>query len=346
MTTVVVLGTGEMGSRVCRLLKRWAPGVVIVGVNRRGTGPRDSDVRAANVLDPKSLRPVLAGATLAVNAVGPYDWDPAPLVAACVEARCHYADLAEDLSFLARVERTARTVGAHEAAVTLVPGCSTVPGLVQVLASGWGDRRDVAQLSAWLSLGSRNPPSRGLLAGMLRPIGRPMPEGGRAFRRLERFDLNDGRRLVFGSVPAPFPSPGVRVGGRSLPLRFRVGFDRRLLNRTLSALAPWIGRLRERSVPRLAAAAVPLARLAWPFGTTRGALAVVAEDAEGRERARVEVRAHANGLDVPALPPVWLARSLRAKRPIPPGVVALDDIVCRTEAIDWLREAGYEVVES
>jgi hypothetical protein len=85
---------------------------------------------------------------------------------------------------------------------------------------------DVTSLSAWLSLGSANPPSRGLVTTLLAPLGRPAPAGGRWFTQLVTAEASDGRRLRFGSWPAPVPKAGLRIGARRLPLRFYVGFDR------------------------------------------------------------------------------------------------------------------------
>lgn len=345
MTTVAVLGaTGELGARVCRLLQRWVPGVMVVGANRTGSGHTDFPVRRADVRDAGSLAALLRDADLVVNAVGPYGYDPDPLVSACVSSRCHYADLAEDLPFLARLERAARARGAAAAGVTLVPGCSTVPGLVQLLAGRWRGRDDVAAVDAWLSMGSRNPVSRGLLTGLLRPLGRKGASGARAFTRLSYRRMGDGRRLGFGLYPAPFPRSGLRLGARRVPVTFRVGFDRAWLNRALALGARGLGRLPERAVDRLAPALLPLARLARPLGTPYGVLAVVARDAAGRELGSVEIRARAAGLDVPAAPPVWLARALRAGGRLPAvGVVGLDRVVPLEAALAWFREAGYEV---
>jgi hypothetical protein len=323
----------------------------VIGANRSGTGHRDFPVRAVDVADGAALRDLLTGADLVVNAVGPYRYDPEPLVAACIDARCHYADLAEDLSFLARVERVARTLEARKAGVTLLPGCSAVPGLVQVLASRLRGAGAVERVTAWLSLGSRNPVSRGLLSSLLAPIGRPIQRGGdsadrrRAFTRIEHLEMSDGTRPSFGPYPAPFLSAGIRVGERRVPVRFRVGFDRAFLNRAVALAAPLLGRLSPAFLERLTPLLLPLARTVRPLGTLRGVLAVVAEDARGEELDRIEVRARLAGLDVPAMPPVWVARLLAAKGTLPAaGVLGLDRVVSLEDAISWLTEAGYQVV--
>jgi hypothetical protein len=346
VTTVLVVGaTGELGQRVCRLLQRWTPAVRVVGANRSGRGHPDFPVQRVDVGDERSLAPALADVALVVNAVGPYVYEPAPLVRACVRARAHLVDLADQLPWFAAVAEAASRAGAGAAGVTLVPGCSTVPGLVALLAQRWAARDDVASLSALLSLGSANPPTRALLAALLAPLGRRRPGGGRWFTRLVAAESGDGRRLLGGRWPAPVPPSGIRVGTRRVPLAFHVGFDRAWLTRALRLAAPLLGRVPERSVPGVAAALLPVARALRLTGTARGALLLRAEGRGGAEVARVEVAALANGLDVPAAPVVWVVESLLAGGLARGGVLGLEDVVEPAAALGWLRAAGYEVRE-
>jgi hypothetical protein len=346
VTRVLVLGaTGELGQRVCRLIQRWLPTAQLMGANRSGRGHPDFPVQPTDIASEIALAPHVAAADLVINAVGPYHYSPAPVVRACVQGRCHYADLAEDRRFVRAVTATARAAGAKNAGIAVVPGASTVPGLVELLASRWAERSDVAGVRALLSLGSRNPASRGLLSGLLAPLGRPRPEGGRWFERLHRWRTGDGRSLRFGSYPAPFDD-GLALGSRRVPAAFYMGFDRALLTRTLQLAAPMLGRAPESAIPRMAAAALPLARLLAPLGSTRGVLAVVAESADGEELARVEVHAVANGLDIPAAPPLWIAQRLAAGGIQEGGARSLAGVVSRQEAELWLTGAGYTIRES
>jgi len=344
VTCVVVLGaSGEMGARVVRLLQAQLPDVRVVEASRRG-GRAGHPMRAVDVHDLQSLQVLLAEADLVVNAVGPFSYDPAALLTAAIDARCHYADLAEAPEFVERVRSVAAHCGAVEAGVAVISGCSTLPGLVQLLAGRWSGRDDVAQVGAWLSLGSRNPVSRGLLLGMLQPPGRIAPGGQRWFREGGEATTQDGRRLRFGSYPAPF-GDGVALGERRVPLHFHMGFDRACLTGLLALAAPLLGRLPRQALPPVATALRVAARAARPLGSRRGVLILVAEDEQGAERARVELHADTNGLDVPAAPPVWVARCIAQGAP-PAGLVSLDAVVPRHTAELWLRESGFRIVES
>lgn len=346
MTTVLVVGaTGELGQRICRLLRRWTPSVRVVGANRSGRGHPDFPVRRVDVRDERSLAPALRDVALVVNAVGPYLYDPAPLVRACVRARAHLTDLAEDLAWFAAVAEAASRCGAARAGVAIVPGCSTLPGLVALLAQRWAARSEVAALSALLSLGSANPPSRGLLAGLLAPLGRPIPGGARCFTQLVSAETRDGRRLTAGNWPAPVPRAGLRLGTRRVPLRFHAGFDRRFLTYALRLAAPWLGRLPAAWISPLAAVLLPFAHALRWLGTPHGVLLLRVHDRQGAERERLEICARANGLDIPAAPVVWLVESLLAGGLEGGGVRGLEDVVTPAAAIGWLREAGYEVRE-
>ncbi len=337
MKTLVVLGApGTMGRRVVALARRELEGVEVLAASRRGTAVGDARGLALDLHDRAGLERALArGDCTVVNTVGPFDYDPTPLVSACVASGSHYVDLAETPAFLAAVARAAREAGAAERGVVLVPGASTTPGLVELLAQAWAERPEVTGVDAWLSLGSRNPLGTGMLLGLLRPLGRDDDAGARWFRGTVTRPGGDGRR--YGRYPAGFPAEGLRLGPRSVPVRFFVGFDRALLVRGLSAAAPALAALPDRALARVARVALPAARAVSRLGTPRGSLVLEALGAPG---ARVEVVAEREGLDVPAAPALWVASTLQRGHVRARGCVALRDVVPLAEAAARLRGAG------
>jgi hypothetical protein len=339
VTTVVVLGaTGAMGRRVCRLLKRFAPTAFLIGASRSGTGHPEFPVRRADVADRASLRALLRDADLVVNAVGPYRYDPAPLVEACIATRCHYADLADELGYLAALERQARARGAARAGVALVAGCTALPGLVQVLASRWWARAEVVRVGAGLSEGIARAARAERAAERLAPFGRRGREGSRWLARSALAETRDGRSP---RSALPFPAKGMRLGARRVAVHARLGLERPGLRRALGLATRALGTLPVRVVGRAPSALAPLER---SLASARDMLVVVAEDARGRELERVEVHARAGALDVPALPAVWVARRLVELRRLPgTGLLGLDRVVPFERAVAWLRDAGCEV---
>jgi len=353
---VAILGaTGELGGRAAALLQRWLPEAELRCASRRGRWRRGApgSLRALSLqrihrADEAALAEFLRGAALLVNAAGPYHWDPAPVVRACVAARCHYADLAESEAFAARVRRAAREANAAQAGIALLPGCSTAPGLLELLAQRWRERGDIAALDAFLAIGSRNPPSRGLLAGLLAPLGRPISgsdsnSGGRCFAKLVAARARGGVRLLCGNYPAALPEGALHFGARRVPLRFHIGFDRAWIARALHCIAPLLDALPQRGISRLAKWLLPLAKLARYFGTHRGILLLIARDAAGAEQERLEIRALQAGLDIPAAPPLWVAQQLARQAPRATGIVRLADVVPADAALHWLAAAGYEI---
>lgn len=346
MTRVAVLGaTGEMGGRVARLLRRWIPSVQVVGANRSGRGHPDFPVRAVAYGDEAGLVHLARGAEMLVNCVGPFSHDPVPIVKACVQNECHYVDLAEVPDYVNRARNAAKVFDARKRGVVVASGCSTVPGLTQLLATRWRERREVVSVDAYLAMASRSPGTRALLTGLLTPLGRRGPDG-RWYTKTVRVETSTGRRIRSGRFPAAFPETGIRIGQRRVPFRFHMGFDRAWITRVLSFFAPVIGYTPRSWIPGMAAAMLPVARMASWVGTSRGLLVQIARDVRGDELARVEIAASANALDIPAAPALWLAHRLARTGSLPaPGAVDLDQLIAWEDAQAWFRGAGYEVVE-
>jgi hypothetical protein len=341
--SVLVIGAGgTLGRRVRRLLEAGLPGTRVVPASRRGPAALGADARAVDVRDGVSLAAALRGIGLVVNAVGPYRYDPTPLVAACIGARAHCLDLSEDPAYFAALRDAADRGNAAAAGVAFVPGCSTTPGLVELFAESFASVPNVAVVDAWLSLGSKNPASAALVEGLLRPLGRPRPDGGRWYDTVVWRQV-DGRSLAFGRYPSGLPVERVRVGDWMVPLRFHAGFDRPLLARVLQRAAPVLGAVGDGRIAGLSRAARLGVALLAPFGGARGALRVEALDPKGRVVGEVEAVAVRDGLDVPAAPPLWAARSLAA-RPRG-GVLRLADLVTRAEAMAGLAALGCAVSE-
>ena len=152
-----------------------------------------------------------------------------------------------------------------------------------------------------------------------------------------RLPASDGRRLRFGSYPAPFAGGTIALGARRVPARFFFGFDRALPTALFRLAMNGLRHRSELQIVRLARFLLPVARgMRW-LGTTRGLLAVVAEDAVGREIARVELAANERGLDVPAAPPTWVAARLARGGALPGGARELCEVIGPEDVLSWVR---------
>jgi short subunit dehydrogenase-like uncharacterized protein len=63
-----------------------------------------ASVVIARLEEPATLRDALADVAVVINAMGPYAYDPAPLLDASAAAGTHYIDLASEPEFLAAVQ--------------------------------------------------------------------------------------------------------------------------------------------------------------------------------------------------------------------------------------------------
>lgn len=327
MKTLLVLGaTGVMGQRIVRLARRLLPDVRCVGGSRRAI----TDVNAI------------------INAVGPFDYDPTTLVTSCFEAGCHYVDIAETPEFIVAVEQTAKELAdKHDAAQrppSVLSGCSTVPGLIQVFAQHWAGHEDVHHLRILLSLGSANPISPTLLFSLLRPLGQKTPDGATYFGELIRKSFPDTATRLYGRYPSPFEVNGIRIDDRWLSTQFYAGMDRAIYTYALWLVAKFLPRLSAPQLMRLCRFAIPLITIARWFGTTEGILSTEAHGDANQIVDEIQVRAQQEGLNVPALPSVWAARKLLEEdKLLPSGPISLDQLFTPQQVMEWLQQEGYVV---
>jgi hypothetical protein len=342
MPRILIAGaTGVMGRRLVALGRRLLPHVEVLGGSRRGR----EGARALDVRDAASVRSAVAGVGVVINAVGPFEYDPEPLLAGCVGAGCHYVDLAETPAFIAAVQHAARDVHAARAGVCVLSGCSTVPGLVQVLAQRWAGREDVRRVRVLLSMGSANPVSATLLYSLLRPLGTRAPNGSRYFSRLVRKDFCGTSSRLYGLYPSAFDRDGLRLGRRTVPATFHAGMDRSAYALVLWLAAKALPWLPDGYLWALCRGVQPVMPPVRRLGGTLGILALEAYAEGDRLLETVEVRAHREGLNVPALPAVWAARRLlEPAADVPRGPLGLDQLFTPQQAATWLAEEGYEVL--
>jgi hypothetical protein len=186
-----------------------------------------------------------------------------------------------------------------------------------------------------LSMGTRHPPSRGLVYSLLRPLGRPLPSepGTRAFGTLTARTLTTGVRRRYGR----FPCSDLGLG---CPARFWSGFDRALLVWALRLAARVLPLVSDRALTRLCGPLAWLGGLARFFGSEPGSLRLERHSQRGLVGV-MEIHAPTRGLDVPALPAVWAASRLvgqaRSK------ARALGDVVPAQPQREALVAAGYRV---
>lgn len=343
---MLVLGAGGvMGRLIVALLQEdHHHDIEVISASRRPPEGGQAPHRRLDLAEPDSYAGALEEIDVLIHAAGPFHHDPLPLVRACLDNAVHYVDIAEDLDFIARVEEAAR---AHPAApVAVVPGCSTVPGLVALLSQRFKTLDALSSIAVFLNLGSRNPVSEGLLGGLLAPLGRPVGGDGRCFRRLCHRLHDDGVKRYYGAYPIPFRG-GVNVAEQLVPVRFFTGFDRYYINAALRGASFVLPLLSRRQLAWLVRRLLPMAGFFQRFGAEEGHLVVEGRNAAGQSLAVLEVIARKDGLRLPAAPAVWAATRLAAvEEGAVSGLRSLEALMSAAEAVQWIRGHGYEAHDS
>lgn len=347
-----------MGQRIVRLLQAHIPDAKIIGGNRHPSATAAIPTRHINYADETTFASGLTGIDILIHAAGPFQHNPVPLVRACIERRIHYIDIAESLEFINQVCATAATF--TDCPITLVPGCSTVPGLVDCLINSFtpiqlinhsGGLPRIAHIDIRLSLGSANPLSTGLLFSLLRPLGQLSGSAERKpwFRQLSTFTHMDGRIRQYGNYPVPLSNPIV-LHNRSVGISFATGFDFMAINVLLSLASFILPHLSDRILYTLCQLILPPMNLIWGnlfklIGSAEGRLTLVACDLAHFPVEQIELKATANGLDIPAITAVWAAQKIVTHDPLSGssirGCVGLEQLISGNEVIQRLTQEGY-----
>src|SRR5262249_20477301 len=178
-------GYGTFGAQVAAELAAWDLPVTIAGRSRaraeelaRSLGPQH---RAGEVdlKDAASCRQALAGHAVAVNCAGSLVEMGSPLLDACLETGCHYADIAVERPHTAWVR--AHHERFRERGLAAVYGCSSLPAISGALAlhaaAGRPDKPWRARVT--LFIGNDNPKGRNAIASLVQILGKSIqaPQG-------------------------------------------------------------------------------------------------------------------------------------------------------------------------
>ncbi len=117
MKVLVFGGAGHFGGRICRRLARF-PAIEVIAPSRS-----DLDIRSPTLA--ATLRDT--GADVVVHTAGPYQGQDYTVARACIDAACHYVDLADGRDFVGNFSTL--DADAKAAGVTLICGASTLPGI-------------------------------------------------------------------------------------------------------------------------------------------------------------------------------------------------------------------------
>lgn len=351
MSRIVVLGGyGVFGSHVARELAAGGFNITIAGRDgdradrfARKLGPTHRGI-SADVNRAADVRNALQGTTVAVHSAGPFCAHQTSVLEACLDASCHYVDLADDRGYCQRV----REFGSRYAAKELVAvyGCSSLPGISGALAVRANASRSDTPYRARVTLfiGNNNVKGLAAVASLVNGLGRPIaaPQGEvRGFRDREvvPLPLPFGERAVFNFSSPDYDLMPELIGVRSVSVK--VGFELRLATYAFAAMA----RLPISFGRRTAKLLDWSGGLVSGFGTSGGAVMTELFYADGTIN-RATAFAGSYGQRMAALPAVFVAQWLAQGQSNRSGVATAYDLLGPENLLNDLAAAGYEIIDS
>jgi hypothetical protein len=345
---VIFGGYGTFGALVAAELARRGISLLIAGRDggkaeafARRLGPAHRGC-AADLLEPDACRAPLRGQTVAVNCAGPFSAQGPALLELCLEAGCHYVDIADDRGYVARVRRHSKEFARRGLAA--VYGCSSLPAISGALAlrarAGVAEVPERARVT--LFIGNRNPKGRAAVASLVQGLGRPIPAPQgvvKGFRDREVVPLPApfGRRTVFNFESPEYDLfPGL-LGVSAVSVK--VGFELWPVTYALAFLA-MLGANHGASTVALLSG---LGRCLPAWGSSGGVVMAELFSASGAVR-RAALLAREGGQRMAALPCVQVALALLGTGPPAAcGAMTAYEVLGAQALLEHLVHAGFEL---
>ncbi|UUX51869.1 saccharopine dehydrogenase NADP-binding domain-containing protein [Nisaea acidiphila] len=356
-TRVLVLGGyGTFGSFICRNLSE-DEGLTVIVAGRSLEKARDlaeslpaAEAEQIDVTEP--LGPVLARIRpdIVIHTSGPFQGQSYAVAEACIEAGCHYIDLADGRDFvtgIGRLDGVAKAKG-----VTVVSGASSVPCLTSTIADHYRSRFScLTRLDYAIATAQRTGRGLATTTAILGYVGRPFTtliDGSRrtvhGWQGLTARRYGDLGTRLLGYCDIPdlelFPEryPDLRT------IRFRAGLEVPFSHLGLWGLS-WLVRFGlVRSLVPLAPLLLKASNLFDRFGSDASAfhMTMSGTDEAGAETSlTLELVARSgDGPNIPCIPSILLARklavkSLGASGAMPcVGLIALEEYLAALAPLD------------
>lgn len=328
-TIVILGGYGVFGRHIAdQLAKDGAARVVVAGRDvNKGQACAETigaEFARCDARDRDSLRGVLSGADLVVNAAGPFQDSEYLAAQACIDQRCHYIDIGDGRNYVSGIRALHERAAAQ--GVFVCAGASTSPAVSSAaVAELQPNFQRIKTIKVALTAGNKNQAGVSTIASILSYAGRPV----RVWQDRRWQTIPGWGAGEFLDFPAPVGRRRAQVcdmpdlelfpehfGADSVV--FKAGVELTLFNYAFAALA---NLRRARPSLDLARLAVPLTRMSGLFktlGTWHGGLAVWATGDDGLERS-IALVARRNGPRVASAAAVLLARKIIAGHAPDPG---------------------------
>lgn len=239
-------GYGVFGSQIAREFARGGIPLTIAGRDGAkaakcaaacGAGARGVSL---DVRDKAACLRAFEGHAAVVHCAGPFSDQGTAVLESCIESRCHYADIADDRVYAAKV----RAFDARFRAAGLVAayGCSSLPGISGALARRLRDQspEPPARVRVTLFIGNKNAKGEAAVRSVFRILGKDIraPQGPiLGFGDPETVALPPpwGRRSVNNFESPEYDLFPELFGARSVTVK--LGFELGAVRRGLALLA-------------------------------------------------------------------------------------------------------------
>jgi len=339
MQKVLVIGaTGVIGQRIVKLAERLLTNTEIIKACRK-IPKQDSSFRQVDIFNQESLEKALAGINVVINTVGPFEYNPELLLNACFKANCHYIDIAETANFIAKVKNIAFKNSSY-----IVTGCSTVPALIETIAQSWKEEKNLAEIRAFLSMGSNNNVSPTLIYSLLRPLGKLDKNNKKYFAQAIKKSFPQAGKRLYGNYPSAFELTGIKINNQLLEANFYVSFDKPIYSYLLFLASKILPKIPDNLLFNLSTIANLFTPIIKFIGSPVGILLIEALDKNQNILDKIEILANSEGLNIPALPSVWTAKKLLENNLNSLNkTLSLSDLFSPKEIFQLLKEEGYKV---
>jgi hypothetical protein len=324
---IVVGGYGTFGLLVARELAALGVPVTVAGRDRTraertavalGPGHR---AQAVDLASADSCREALRGHAVAVNCAGDLTALAPHFLDACLEAGCHYADIAVERPHTAMVRGRAEDF--RRRGLSAIHGCSSLPAISGALALTARGPITAAPRRARVTLfiGNDNPKGRGAIESLVRTLGKPIraPQGVlHGFRDREVVPMPHpfGRRAVFNFDSPEYDLFPDLLGVRSVSVK--VGFELRLATYGFALLAllgrdygtglvDWLERGGRWLRGVGSSGGAVMSELFWADGSTRRAALVARRDGQRMASLPCALVVHALTRGAARVPGAWAA---------------------------------------
>ena len=349
---VVLGGYGTFGSLISEQLRD--DGDLVIAGRNQAVGEKAAESIGAKFVfcdakDKRSLQNVISGALLVINAAGPFLPHDHSIPQTCIEANCHYLDLADNREYVKEFKQLAKLAKARN--VFACTGVSTAPAVTYVLISELKERlSSVHSIKIYLSAGNKNNAGLSTFESILSYVGVPVQiwrdKGwesypGWGLPEIVKFPSPVGHRFVqLCDVPDLELFPTLFDAEEVI---FKAGLELPLFNLALSMLAHAKRVFPPINLTLLARPLVKISRLFKSYGSYAGGVFVQVEESAGNKVTQGFVTSQ-NGPRIPTAPAILLARKILAKGPADFGAFPCVGFLRLDEIKNYLEPFGIKLV--